>query len=165
MDVAVLDANFKRLQRRVHPDLCVNRSKREQDASASASSAINVAHKVLRNPAARASYILRLNGIDALGEGAGTGGVSGMLLMQVMEARELIGDPSSDVREIEELKRRNSMAVEACVRDLALAFRKGDLQTAKAITVALQYYTKIDDEVTERLEAEAAKREKADKVV
>ena len=103
-----LEVALRRRQLLVHPDVAAGRglSAREQEACARASATLNVAFRTLQRPAARAQYLLRLNGLDALGEtagrgagggkgggdGGGGGGVSAELLFEVMEARELIAD-------------------------------------------------------------------------
>jgi hypothetical protein len=76
LSVPALEASFKGLQRSVHPDLFAQKTPVEQSLSAVASSQLNVAYRVLRDPISRAQYLLKLRGIDALGEGRGTGGVS-----------------------------------------------------------------------------------------
>lgn len=115
-----------------------------------------MAYKVLRDAPSRAQYLLKVQGIDAIGEGAGSGGVSPDLLVQVMEAREVIADPRADRATVAALKRRTDAAVTACVRDVSDAFARGDLQTAKAVTVALQYYGRVAHEAEEWLDAYSA---------
>lgn len=82
------------MQRAIHPDLFGQKSAKEQSLSADASSQVNAAYRILRAPATRAQYLLQLHGIDAIGEGAGSG--SGFcdpaLLLEVMEARETLAD-------------------------------------------------------------------------
>ena len=148
-----LDASQRRLQRLVHPDLAGDLSPREQEACSYASSRINVAHRTLMKPASRAQYLLKLSGFDALGEGAGTKGVSPELLMQVMEARELISDPSTSREALEQLRTRNLAAIKSIEKDLSSAFLKKNLHLARDITVALQYSSKIEEEVSERLDS------------
>jgi len=148
-----LDASQRRLQRLVHPDLAGDLSPREQEACSYASSRINVAHRTLMKPASRAQYLLKVSGFDALGEGAGTKGVSPELLMQVMEARELISDPSTSREALEQLRTRNLAAIKSIEKDLSSAFLKKNLHLARDITVALQYSSKIEEEVSERLDS------------
>lgn len=161
-DVALsqLEANFKRLQKTVHPDLYGSKSKKEQEVSASASSVLNVAYRVLRDPAARAQYMLRLHGLDALGERAGRdNNVSPELLMQIMEARELLSDDSgADSAAVRQLAARTEEAVASCLADLRGAFAGHNLDAARSITVALQYYTKLQSEIGEWLEAHSGKQ-------
>jgi len=152
-----LDAAQRRLQRLVHPDLAGDLSPREQEACSYASSRINVAHRTLVKPATRAQYLLKLSGFDALGEGAGTKGVSPELLMQVMDARELISDPDTPREALEQLRSRNLAAIKSIEKDLSSAFLKKNFELAKEITVALQYSSKIEEEITERLDAHVSK--------
>jgi len=167
-----LEGALRRRQLLVHPDVAAGRglSAREQEACARASATLNVAFRTLQRPAARAQYLLRLNGLDALGEtagrgagggkgggdGGGGGGVSAELLFEVMEARELIADADARAADLQQLRARNRAAVAACERDLAAAFASGALALARDVTVALSYYAKIEDEVAERLDASAS---------
>ena len=154
IDLSQLDTNYKRLQRVAHPDLHTSRSPQEREASETASSLLNIAHKVLRNPGTRAQYLLIMNGFDAIGEQVGTAGVNPMLLMQVMEARELISDSQTSLGDLLLLRQRNQKAIQSCIQDLSKEFQNKNFKQAKDITIALQYYTKIEDEISERIELE-----------
>ena len=88
--------------------------------------------------------------------------MSAPLLGEVMEAREQIGDPDTPVAALLALRARARAAVAACERDLASAFAEGALARAREVTVALQYYSKIDDEAGVRLEATPAAAGDAD---
>ena len=148
-----LDDAQKRLQRLVHPDLAGALSPREQEACTHASSRINVAHRTLLKSTSRAQYLLKLSGLDALGESAGTKNVSPELLMQVMEARELISDQDTSRDALEQLRKRNLVALQAIEKDLSEAFLKKNLDLARDITIALQYSAKIEEEIGERLDS------------
>lgn len=156
-DVALpqLDAAFKRLQRAVHPDFFGGAPPSVQDAAARASSSINIAYKTIREPAARAAYLLVLAGVESTGETAGTGGASPALLAQVMSAREAIEDEATPAADLAALAARGRTAVLACEADLSAAFRARDLGTARAVTVALSYYEKIVAEADAAIEARA----------
>jgi molecular chaperone HscB len=153
LDVAALERSFKRLQKTVHPDLFGTRSKREQEISASASSQINVAYKVLSNPAARAQYLLQLAGGDALGEAAGSKHVDQALLLHVLEARELLADAGTSRPRVLELRTATARAVAVTVKQLASAFRARDTAGAANLTAALQYHTKLQQEIEDWLAA------------
>lgn len=156
IDVGRLEANFKRLQRAVHPDLFTTKSRAERDASAATSATLNVAYRVLKDPASRAHYLLQLQGIDALGEGAGSAAVSPSLLMQVMEAREVLEEAGVGHEQVAALRGRTAAAVEACVQDVGKAFKQGQLEQARAVTVAMQYYGRVLHEADEWLERHRA---------
>jgi molecular chaperone HscB len=135
----------------VHPDLFGYRTKREQDISTEASSRLNVAYKVILNPVTRAQYLLQLHGIDAIGEAAGSANVDGELLLQVMEAREQLDDSSTTVETAQRLQHNVVRSISVSITDLSMAFKKGDLKQAADITVALQYFTKLNSECEEWL--------------
>jgi len=141
----MLDANFKRLQKAVHPDKFGRRSPKEQGLSADASTQLNVAYRILRGAATRAQYLLQLHGVDAIGEAAERH-VDPDLLMEVMEARETLEDPGVPPAVVKALNARVLAAIGRTVTDLTAAFRDRDFARAADITVALQYYTKLKSE-------------------
>ena len=59
-----LQQSFYALSRALHPDRFVRRSERERQYSLEASSVLNAAWRTLRNPVARAEYVLRQQGLD-----------------------------------------------------------------------------------------------------
>jgi molecular chaperone HscB len=58
IDPASLERRYKLSQWHLHPDKTVNRTHEEQDFSATQASLINQAYGVLRNPLARANYMV-----------------------------------------------------------------------------------------------------------
>ena len=59
-----LQKRFYELSRALHPDRFGRKSERERQYSLEASSILNDAWRTLRNPVARAEYVLRQNGFD-----------------------------------------------------------------------------------------------------
>lgn len=151
VDEPTLEASFKALQKSVHPDRYSTRSLPEQAASAAVSSNLNVAYGLLRNPVARAQYLLQLHGVDAIGEGSGSGvAVAASLLMEVMEGRELLEDCApGNAAAVGALLAHAEARVAGLLGELRAAFRAGDLRGAAAATVALQYATKLRAEAGE----------------
>lgn len=150
VDLDTLEKSFKQLQKTVHPDLFGHRSSTEQALSAEASSNINIAYKILRNPVARAQYLLQLHGMDAIGESAGSVNVPPALLMEVMEGRELLEDDSpSNAPRIRALMEETADRIDALLKELSGHFASHQLQRACDVTVALQYFTKLQAEAQE----------------
>jgi len=149
------------MQRIVHPDFHGGSSKELAGEAVVASSTLNAAFHTLRNPHSRAQYLLRIQGEDTQGEGGEESrAVSPLLLMEVMEARELVEDPSTPLRSLQRMRVRAEEAVGKCVGDLSEAFREeGGSGRARArnITVALSYYHKLVEEVDAVLEVREAK--------
>jgi molecular chaperone HscB len=68
LDVAALDAAYRRLQSDVHPDRHASGSDADRRLALQASARVNAAYRALREPVTRAEYLLSLHGIDATRE-------------------------------------------------------------------------------------------------
>ncbi len=67
LDTKVLEREFYRLSRRLHPDLYARTSELEQQWSTEQTSLVNDAYRALKDPIARTEYLLKLEGM-AIGE-------------------------------------------------------------------------------------------------
>jgi molecular chaperone HscB len=67
-DPAALDAAYHALQREVHPDRYATAGETERRMALQSSARVNAAYRALKDPVARAQYLLSLRGIDALAE-------------------------------------------------------------------------------------------------
>jgi molecular chaperone HscB len=65
LDLEELDRRFYSLSRRLHPDLFFRAMPREQQYSLEATAILNDAYRTLRDPVARAEYLLKEVGEDA----------------------------------------------------------------------------------------------------
>jgi molecular chaperone HscB len=64
IDRAHLEGRFYELSRRLHPDRYVRRSAEERRLAEEATARLNDAYRTLRDPVARAEYLLALHGLD-----------------------------------------------------------------------------------------------------
>src|ERR1700744_5743137 len=64
IDLAALEKSFYAQSRKLHPDRFASRPQAEQDAALAASSQLNDAYRILRDPIARTEYLLALEGIQ-----------------------------------------------------------------------------------------------------
>ncbi|MGH9509143.1 MAG: Fe-S protein assembly co-chaperone HscB [Terriglobales bacterium] len=64
VDVAALERDFYRLSRKLHPDVYARAGEREQQWSLEKSSQLNDAYRTLKDPIARTSYLLGLEGVQ-----------------------------------------------------------------------------------------------------
>jgi molecular chaperone HscB len=64
LDVKDLEKRFYALNRQLHPDLFSRKSPREQEYSLESTAILNDAYRVLKEPIARALYVLKLGGFD-----------------------------------------------------------------------------------------------------
>src|SRR5689334_3454791 len=64
VDTAELDRRYFALQRQLHPDRFVAKSPRERAIAQSQAASLNDAYETLKDPLARAVYLLKLGGIE-----------------------------------------------------------------------------------------------------
>ncbi len=67
-DAAALDRAYHELQGEVHPDRHAAAGETERRLALQSSARVNEAYRALKDPVARAQYLLSLHGIDALDE-------------------------------------------------------------------------------------------------
>jgi len=107
IDMGSLDTNFRDFQRQVHPDKTAHLSDAERRLSMQWATLANEAYQTLKKPIDRASYLLRINGIETHSEGHVVG-LSEDFLMEQMEWREALQETidNVDIEELDKLERR-----------------------------------------------------------
>ena len=73
IDTVVLEREFHRLSRKLHPDRFARASAEEQQWSLAATALLNDAYRTLRDPIQRTEYLLKLEGLEIGEEHAGKG--------------------------------------------------------------------------------------------
>jgi molecular chaperone HscB len=128
LDPQALQAKFYQLSRLLHPDRFVRRSELERSYSLDATSLLNAGYRVLRDPAARAEYVLKQEGFD-IGEQRSKD-VPPELLEEVFElnmALEELRMGDEQARGAVEEARSKFIAMRDSVdRELECLFRKWD---------------------------------------
>jgi len=144
IDGAELDRRYFALQRQLHPDRFATRTARERAISQSQAVALNEAYETLKDPLARAEYMLRLNGVDVNPDGCNTVR-DPTLLMEQMERREALAEadtPEAIDAIIAEARRERDDGFAAT----AAAFMAKDLERAECEVTRLKYLTKLLEE-------------------
>lgn len=90
LDVADLAARYRELQRRFHPDRFASSPEPDRRLSLQLTAQINAAFQALKDPVARARYLLGLQGVDT-GEDTDTA-MDTAFLMEQMELRESLAE-------------------------------------------------------------------------
>jgi molecular chaperone HscB len=67
-DAVRLDAAYRALQTKVHPDRFAAAGEAERRLALQSSARVNEAYRALKDPVGRAQYLLSLHGVDATGE-------------------------------------------------------------------------------------------------
>ncbi|GAB3625551.1 co-chaperone HscB [Pandoraea terrae] len=107
IDMTALEAAYRAVQSRVHPDRFARASDAEKRVAMQWAAQANAAFQTLRDPLKRATYLLTLHGIDVGAEN--NTAMAPDFLMQQMEWREAIDDAVSA---------RNIGALDALATDL-----------------------------------------------
>ncbi|MFM8466872.1 MAG: Fe-S protein assembly co-chaperone HscB [Oxalobacteraceae bacterium] len=105
IDIGQLDAAFRELQGRVHPDRFVAASDAEKRVAMQWATRANEAYQTLKHPLKRAAYLCELNGVD-LGIESNTA-MPPAFLMQQMAWREAL-DEARDAKDAGALERLES---------------------------------------------------------
>eukprot|EP01132_Coremiostelium_polycephalum_P001253 gene1253-1580_t len=146
IDLKDLSHRFKNLQKKLHPDLYLSKSTKEQSASKDLSASLNSAYKILQSPFLRAEYILNQNGYDL----NNVSDVDPEILMEVMEIREAIEEGTKE--EITQIAHENRNKMNQIVKELEQLFPQNKLKEALSKVVYLRYLTRIQEEVHKRLD-------------
>ena len=102
LDVARLDAAYRELQSRVHPDKFATASDAERRAAMQWAVRANEAYTTLKDPLKRALHLLELRGVDV--EAENNTAMEPAFLMAQMEWREAVED-ARDAKNVEALDR------------------------------------------------------------
>ena len=128
IDQKQLERRFYTLSRRLHPDVYFRRSPQERQFSLDASAILNDAYRTLRDPVARAEYLLKENGFD-IGEQK-SANVPPELLEEVFELNmaleELRGGDEDARPQLEAAQRKFAAMREETDLELRKGFRDYD---------------------------------------
>jgi molecular chaperone HscB len=155
LERAELDARYRELQRRVHPDRFASGSDQERRMSVQQAAQINEAYVTLKDPLKRGRYLLELRGLT-IEDQQGTHQDPEFLLQQI-ELREALGEVrgrADPLAALDHLSRNIRAQYQALETGLAAALDdSGDVQSALTFVLRMQYFTRLQNEVQE-LEAE-----------
>ena len=150
----LLDASFKALQRLFHPDKFANASAEERAISAENSSVVNQGYQTLKCRVDRINYVLTtFYNIKVLDEGGSYNDAT--LMTEVFELRERVDDASNNSDEARSILIEVDNSLEALTAQIELLLQKNGadgLALLKAVAVRFKYYSKIREEVREKLE-------------
>jgi molecular chaperone HscB len=157
VDSNSLSERYRELQRVIHPDRFANASEQERRLSVQSAARINEAFETLKDPIARASYLLLLHGIemDTLNEST----QDMAFLMQQMELREElegVRGQADPYHAVSDLRGRIMKQINSLVAQLAVYFETPtdeQLQAAREILRKMRFLRKLHSEV-ERVEAD-----------
>ncbi|MDD4881379.1 MAG: Fe-S protein assembly co-chaperone HscB [Gallionellaceae bacterium] len=119
IDVEALDLAYRELQGEIHPDRFAHAGEADKRLAVQWSTRANEAYQTLKNPFARASYLLTLQGIDALAPGHAALPLT--FLERQMEWRETLAEAvaSADTDALDRLENDTRAEAGGLLREVA----------------------------------------------
>lgn len=154
LDAEALEAAYREIQSRVHPDRFAHAGDAERRASLQWTTRVNEAYRTLKNPVSRASHLLALHGVDVAFET--NTAMPADFLMEQMELREALEDATTakDASALDALQRR----IDADKRELEAKLGeridgKKDYAGAAELVRELRFLEKVEAEIDAAYEA------------
>ena len=146
VDRSALERSYLERSRATHPDAFVGKSAAAQRTALEASSRLNTAYSVLRDPVRRAEYLVKLGGVDLDSSDPvrGSPQPSQSFLIQMIELRERLAEDDTDAIR-DEIEARAEQAFDEAVA----ALERNDIPVAARELVARRYYQRFLDEVAD----------------
>ncbi|KAJ5899850.1 Heat shock protein DnaJ N-terminal [Penicillium taxi] len=147
-----LRREFLQIQSLIHPDKYPSGETKQHAEALSAR--INEAYRTLLDPLHRAQYLLReWHSVDVTAEdGASKHALDPETLMEVMDVQETIEEVGASPEaqaEIDALKVDNDSRIRQCIRILAEAFERGDIDAARKECVRLRFWYSVGEGLRE----------------
>ena len=153
LDMGALDAAYRDVQGRVHPDRFVNATDAEKRVAMQWATRANEAYQTLKNPQKRARYLCEMNGVDLQTESNTTMPMD--FLMQQMEWREALGEARADkdVAALESLDEQVKGERKSRLELVGRELDAGEFAEAAQGVRALMFLDKFGEEVHHAFEA------------
>ena len=153
LDASALDAAYRDVQSRVHPDKFVNATAAEKRVAMQWATRANEAYQTLKNPQKRAQYLCELNGVDLQTES--NTAMPMAFLMQQMEWRDELGDARAgkDLGALEALDQQLRRERKTHLAEIEKQLDAGDFHAAAQSVRALMFLEKFAEEVRFAFEA------------
>ena len=147
VDAAALDAAYRDVLARVHPDKYVNASDAEKRVAMQWATRANEAYQTLKNPQKRAQYLCELNGVDLQIES--NTAMPMAFLMQQMEWREELAEARAgkDADALDSLDQQLRRARKARLAEIEQQLDAADFHAAAQGVRALMFLEKFGEEV------------------
>jgi molecular chaperone HscB len=153
LETAQLDERYRAAASEVHPDRYAHAGEAEKRVALMMATRVNEAYQTLKQPLARARYLLQLNGVDAQEET--NTAMPAAFLMEQMEWREAIMEAKAgrDVDTLEKLARDLRGEVTVLSEEMRLALDETrDLTGAAVLLRKWRFLEKLEQEIGDAIE-------------
>jgi molecular chaperone HscB len=154
LDLDALNHAYRGIQSEVHPDRFAHLSDAEQRAAMQWATHVNGAYQTLKQPQARAKYLLELKG-EAVDE-HGSAGLPAEFLLEQMEWHERVeaAREHHNGEELSALECESEAGLRQCHAALEAALDRGhDLAAARLTLFRLMFLDKLHAEIGDAIEA------------
>ena len=148
LDAEALEASYREIQSRVHPDRFAHAGDAERRASLQWTTRVNEAYTTLKHPVRRASHILALHGVDVAFET--NTAMPAQFLMQQMELREALeaAAEARDLPALESLQHKLDADKASLQKQIGQAIdEQKDYARAAGFVRELQFLEKLEAEI------------------
>ena len=151
VDLARLEISYRSIQSRVHPDKFVHAGDAERRISVQSSTHANEAYRTLKDPLARACYLLGLRRVDV--QGGRNSALSSEFLQRQMEWREAVEEAALRPEVLSALARRLRDEMDDHYAELARRLDgEGDPAPAADLVRRLMFLERLRVEIGDALE-------------
>ncbi|MBT8118610.1 MAG: Fe-S protein assembly co-chaperone HscB [Gammaproteobacteria bacterium] len=143
VDLNKVQQHYMALQKEVHPDKYTGATDQEKRLSMQQTSWINEAQATLKDPVARATYLLKLKGVDINLENETT--MDAGFLMQQLEVRERlenIKQENDPLDSLEQMSKELKSASDDMMKSFAQAYEAGEIDESREWIRKLQFMHK-----------------------
>ncbi len=152
VDLNRIQQHYMQLQKQVHPDRFANASDQEKRISMQQTSWINEALTTLKDPVLRATYLLKLKGLDINLENETT--MDAAFLMQQLEMRERlenIAKQDDPLAELDAMAEVIKSSTNEMMQGFALSYEQDRQDDAREWIRKLQFMQKAKKEIDTRI--------------
>ncbi|GKU91121.1 hypothetical protein SLEP1_g5038 [Rubroshorea leprosula] len=147
IEVDSLEGKYKGWQKKLHPDLVHSKSEKERGFAAEQSARVIDAYHTLTKSLSRATYILRLEGIDVNEEETIS---DPELLGEIMEIREAV-EEAPDSQALNQIRSQMEEKLEELANCFGNAFHSQKFNEAVACIRRMTYYQRVNEEILKKL--------------
>jgi len=149
VEAAELERAYRELQRNVHPDRYAGAPDHEKRLALQASARVNEAYRTLKDPVARAEYLLQISGVDATAETDTRLPVD--FLMRQLERREAADEARAahDERALASIADDAHREAQEILGGMECTLAADDREAARMRVRELRFLAKLGDDLRE----------------
>lgn len=149
VDAVELERAYRELQRNVHPDRYAGAPDHQKRLALQASARVNEAYRALKDPVARAEYLLQISGVDAAAETDTRLPVD--FLMRQLERREAADEARAahDERALASIAADAQREIEEILGGMERTLAADDREAARMRVRELRFLAKLGDDLRE----------------